>query len=276
MPEQVVTHDGQTRTCCSSSTPPGGRLTAWLGPGEAPALDELLARAHGDAADAGALPRLTQREVALIDGPSGWGEFSPFLEYEPAEAAHWLASAIESAYGTSPLTHRDRFRSTRRCPPCRPVIRLPTLARFPAREPPRSRSPNPADAGRRRRPGQRGADGRRDGAGGRQRRLDRRRGGGRRERPDRRRTAPSTSNNPARRSTNLPELRRRIDIPVAADESIRKAEDPLRWCAPAADVAVLKVAPLAAFQRCWRSQGRSTSRWWSPVRWTPRSASVLG
>jgi O-succinylbenzoate synthase len=40
---------------------------------------------------------ITVREVALIDGPAGWGEFGAFLEYEPAEAAHWLASAIESA-----------------------------------------------------------------------------------------------------------------------------------------------------------------------------------
>ena len=33
------------------------------------------------------------REVALIDGPAGWGEFGAFLEYEPPEAAHWLAAA---------------------------------------------------------------------------------------------------------------------------------------------------------------------------------------
>ena len=37
------------------------------------------------------------REVALIEGSHGWGEFSPFLEYDDAESAHWLASAIEAA-----------------------------------------------------------------------------------------------------------------------------------------------------------------------------------
>jgi O-succinylbenzoate synthase len=37
------------------------------------------------------------REIALIEGDSNWGEFSPFLEYEPKEAANWLKSAIESA-----------------------------------------------------------------------------------------------------------------------------------------------------------------------------------
>jgi o-succinylbenzoate synthase len=43
----------------------------------------------------------------------------------------------------------------------------------------------------------------------------------------------------------LAELRRRVDVPIAADESIRKAGDPLAVVrAGAADVAVLKVAPL--------------------------------
>jgi O-succinylbenzoate synthase len=37
------------------------------------------------------------REVALFKGQFGWAEFSPFLEYDDAEAAHWLASAIEAA-----------------------------------------------------------------------------------------------------------------------------------------------------------------------------------
>ena len=40
---------------------------------------------------------VTYREVALMQGPQGWGEFSPFLEYEPQEAMSWLKSAIESA-----------------------------------------------------------------------------------------------------------------------------------------------------------------------------------
>ena len=37
------------------------------------------------------------REIALIEGDSNWGEFSPFLEYEKEEAAPWLRSAIDSA-----------------------------------------------------------------------------------------------------------------------------------------------------------------------------------
>ena len=43
----------------------------------------------------------------------------------------------------------------------------------------------------------------------------------------------------------LAEVRRRVDVPIAADESIRKADDPLHVVrAGAADIAVLKVAPL--------------------------------
>src|SRR6202035_3991093 len=43
----------------------------------------------------------------------------------------------------------------------------------------------------------------------------------------------------------LASLRRRLDIPVAADESIRKAEDPLRVrAAGAADIVMVKVQPL--------------------------------
>ena len=50
---------------------------------------------------------------------------------------------------------------------------------------------------------------------------------------------------PCRTVPELAEVRRRTDVPVAADESIRKATDPLAVVrAGAADVAVLKVAPL--------------------------------
>ena len=45
-------------------------------------------------------------------------------------------------------------------------------------------------------------------------------------------------------------MRRRVDVPIAADESIRRAEDPFRVVArDAADIAVLKVQPLGGV-RC--------------------------
>jgi O-succinylbenzoate synthase len=46
------------------------------------------------------------REVALFKGPYGWGEFSPFVEYGDAEAANWLASAVEAATTPRPQLFR--------------------------------------------------------------------------------------------------------------------------------------------------------------------------
>jgi O-succinylbenzoate synthase len=50
------------------------------------------------------------REVALIEGPQGWGEFSPFLEYEPLECVPWFVSAIEAATVTLPGTLPEMLR----------------------------------------------------------------------------------------------------------------------------------------------------------------------
>ena len=50
---------------------------------------------------------VTYREVALLQGPQGWGEFSPFLEYDDNECVPWLASAIEAATVARP----ERFRT---------------------------------------------------------------------------------------------------------------------------------------------------------------------
>jgi O-succinylbenzoate synthase len=50
---------------------------------------------------------VTYREVALMQGPKGWGEFSPFLEYDDKECRPWLASAIEAATIARPKRYRD-------------------------------------------------------------------------------------------------------------------------------------------------------------------------
>lgn len=60
---------------------------------------------------------VVQREALLIQGPAGWGEFSPFLEYAPAEASRWLAAGIESAYLPYPDTE---------------VVQIPVNATLPA------------------------------------------------------------------------------------------------------------------------------------------------
>ncbi len=50
---------------------------------------------------------VTYREVALMQGPHGWGEFSPFLEYDDNECRPWLASAMEAATVARPERFRD-------------------------------------------------------------------------------------------------------------------------------------------------------------------------
>lgn len=49
------------------------------------------------------------REVALIEGPKGWGEFSPFVEYEPSECVPWLVSAVEAATQMPPKMLRTKI-----------------------------------------------------------------------------------------------------------------------------------------------------------------------
>jgi len=53
---------------------------------------------------------VTYREVALIQGPQGWGEFSPFLEYQPSECVPWLQSAIEAANKPWPELKRGKVK----------------------------------------------------------------------------------------------------------------------------------------------------------------------
>lgn len=52
--------------------------------------------------------RVDHREAVLIKGPEGWGEFSPFPEYPPSVTARWLASALESACALIPPPVRNR------------------------------------------------------------------------------------------------------------------------------------------------------------------------
>jgi O-succinylbenzoate synthase len=47
------------------------------------------------------------REVVLFEGPEGWTEFSPFVEYDDAEASAWLAAAIDFGWSATPPLERD-------------------------------------------------------------------------------------------------------------------------------------------------------------------------
>jgi O-succinylbenzoate synthase len=216
-----------------------------------PSLDDLLERLH-----VVALPMRVRfrgidvREVALIEGPLGWGEFGAFLEYGPAEAAHWLASAVEAAYETSPVPVRDRIPINATVPAVE-AARVPdVLARFPGT---RTAKVKVAE------PGQTLADDvarvnavralvptvRVDANGGW-------------TVPEAVAAAAALTadgpleylEQPCATVPELAEVRRLVDVPVAADESIRKADDPLHVVrSKAADVAVLKVAPMGGVAR---------------------------
>lgn len=71
-------------------------------------IDDILDRAHVVALPMAVKFRgVTTREALLIDGPAGWGEFAPFLEYGAQESAPWLAAGLEAAYEGFPELVRD-------------------------------------------------------------------------------------------------------------------------------------------------------------------------
>ncbi len=211
-----------------------------------PSLDDLLDRLHVVSLPMRVRFRgITVREVALIEGPAGWGEFGAFLEYGPPEAAHWLASAVEAAYEPAPATRRDRIPINATVPAVAAVQVPEVLARFPGA---RTAKVKVAE------PGQSLAD---DVA-----RVNAVRalvptvrvdanGGWSVDEAAAAATALTADGpleyveQPCATVPELAELRHRVDVPIAADESIRKADDPLRVVREgAADIAVLKVAPL--------------------------------
>lgn len=73
-----------------------------------PPLDEILANAHVVALPMKVKFRGVQvREVMVFAGPAGWAEFSPFVEYDDVESARWLASALEAGWLGHPAPVRD-------------------------------------------------------------------------------------------------------------------------------------------------------------------------
>ncbi|KUI30540.1 O-succinylbenzoate synthase [Mycobacterium sp. IS-1496] len=211
-----------------------------------PTLDDLLDRLHVVSLPMRVRFRgITVRELALIDGPAGWGEFGPFLEYAPPEASTWLASAIEAAYSARPTVRRDRIPINATVPAVSAAQVPDVLARFPGA---RTAKVKVAE------PGQTLAD---DVS-----RVNAVRAAVPTVRVDANggwtveeavtAAAALTADGPLEyleqpcpTVPELAELRSRTSVPIAADESIRKADDPLHVVrAHAADVAVVKVAPL--------------------------------
>jgi O-succinylbenzoate synthase len=191
---------------------------------------------------------ITVREGLLVRGDAGWGEWSPFLEYDAPVAEPWLRCAEEAAAGDWPEPVRDV---------------VPVNVTVPAVGPEQAHK-IVLDGGCRTakvkvaEPGQTLADDEarveavRDalGTGGRVRvdangawsvddavaaiaALDRAAGG------------LEYVEQPCATVEELASVRRVVDVPIAADESIRRASDPYRVRdLEAADIAVLKVQPL--------------------------------
>ncbi len=200
---------------------------------------------------------ITVREGVLVQGAAGWGEFSPFLEYDARESAPWLACAREAADEGWPDPVRDSVPVNVTVPACDPArahaIVLASAgcrtAKVKVAEP--GQAPGDDEARLEAVRDALGADGliRVDANGGwsvdeavaRIPVLERAAGG------------LEYVEQPVASVEELALVRRRVQVPVAADESIRRAEDPYRVRdLEAADIAVLKVQPLGGVRACLR------------------------
>jgi o-succinylbenzoate synthase len=200
---------------------------------------------------------ITVREGALIEGPAGWGEFSPFAEYGPAESARWLASAIESATTRWPAPVRGSVPVNVTVPAVGPERAYEIVAGSGCR----TAKVKVAERGQREDEDIERVAAVRDaldaaGPGGRIR-VDAN-GGWSVEEAARllrqlARYGLEYAEQPCATLDELARLRRRVDIPIAADESIRKAEDPLKVrAAGAADIVMVKVQPLGGVRAALR------------------------
>jgi O-succinylbenzoate synthase len=200
---------------------------------------------------------ITVREGVLVEGEAGWGEFSPFLEYDAPTSAPWLDCAREAADVGWPTPVRWSVPVNVTVPACSPEqARDIVLASSGCR----TAKVKVAEAGQQ--PGEDearleavrdalGPDGlvRIDVNGGwsveealaRIPVLERAAGG------------LEYVEQPVASVEDLAVVRRKVAVPIAADESIRRAADPYRVRdLEAADVAVLKVQPLGGVRACLR------------------------
>lgn len=192
------------------------------------------------------------REGLLLRGPAGWGEFAPFPEYDDAEAARWLAAAIEAAWDGWPDPVRDTVPVNATVPAVAPGQVAEVLARYDGC---RTAKVKVAERGQHlEHDVDRVAEVRRVMGAGARIRVDANGGWSTEQaREAVGRLAASGLEyveQPCARVAELAELRRllardRVDVPVAADESIRRPEDPMLVVREqAADLIVVKVAPL--------------------------------
>lgn len=224
---------------------------------EHPTTEELLASARVVSLPMRVRFRsVTHREVLLLRGPAGWGEFAPFPEYDDAEAAAWLPAAVEAAWEGFPTPVRSRVPVNATVPAVAAAGVEPVLARFGAvtavkiKVAERGQSLNDDVA--------RVAEVRRllPAA---NLRIDANGGWNVTEALSALEAlAPyrlEYAEQPVMavrdlRAVRLEARRRGLPVLIAADESVRKAEDPLRVAREdAADLLVVKVAPLGGVRR---------------------------
>ncbi len=222
-----------------------------------PPLGDLLAVAH-----VVRLPLVTrfrgvtEREAMLLDGPEGWGEFAPFTEYAAAEAARWLASAVESGWDDwpapvreavavnvivpagSPAEAAELVRSSGGCRTAKVKVAEPgwRLDDDVARVDAARAALDEAGPGGRIRVDANGAWSVAEAAAAIPELVAAAGGAERFE----------YAEQPCRTLAEQTELRRRVDVRLAADEGLRRAPDPshVAGLREAADLLVLKVAPL--------------------------------
>ncbi len=192
------------------------------------------------------------RDGVLLRGPAGWGEFSPFLDYGPPVTARWWAAAYEAAYDGWPAPLRDLIPVNVTVPAVGPdeaarIVRDSAgckTAKVKVAEPGQSLADDLDRVAAVR--GELGAGGRIrvdanaawdvDAAVRAIRALDR--------------FGLEYVEQPCATLAELAAVRRRVDVPLAADESVRTAADPLRIAGlAAADIVVLKVQPLGGVRR---------------------------
>lgn len=96
-----------------------------------PILEELLASARVVSIPMRVRFRgIRHREALLLHGPAGWGEFSPFPEYDDDESAAWLRAAVEAAWEGFPVPVRTRVPVNATMPAVGTADVEPLLARF--------------------------------------------------------------------------------------------------------------------------------------------------
>ncbi|SBS71564.1 o-succinylbenzoate synthase [uncultured Microbacterium sp.] len=221
-----------------------------------PSLPELLAGAH-----VVALPLATRfrgidvREAVVFEGPEGWTEFSPFPEYDDAEASAWLAAAIDFGWAAQPAPVRTRIAVNATVPAVDAASVAGVLARFGGC---RTAKVKVAEAGQRLADDVARVRAVREAMGPEGRiRVDAN-GGWNVDEAEHALHALAEfdleyAEQPCASVDELVELRRRVKymgIPIAADESVRRAADPLAVArAGAADIIVVKAQPLGGVRR---------------------------